>query len=59
LADPARIKYAESIREQAAKGALTAAQAAALSKKHQAEVRAARERLDKVVSIRRGAKKQR
>ncbi len=59
LADPARIKYAEAIREQAAKGELTAAHAAALNKKHQAEVRAARERLEKVVPIRRGAKKQR
>lgn len=53
LADPARIKYAEAIREQAAKGELTAAQAASLSEKHQAEVRAARERLEKVVRIRR------
>jgi transcriptional regulator with XRE-family HTH domain len=37
LADPARIKYAEAIRAQAAKGEVTAADAAALSLKARAE----------------------
>jgi len=56
LADPERIKYAEAIRDQAAKGELTASGAAAISAKHEAERKAAADRL-KVVDIRRGAKK--
>lgn len=58
LADPVRIQYAEAIREQTAKGELTAADAVRISKKAQADAERARQR-SKVVPIRRGAKNKR
>jgi len=57
LSDPVRMKYAEAMKEQSAKGEVTAADAARLSAKMERERKAAVDRL-KVVQMRpRGARK--